>query len=540
MSTIMAVIGRGKSAGPNQSIAVEAGWNTPECTLEGFVLFKAAGTVKSLRIQTELKGTCETRWESSDPTKLATTGERSNYKVVKQKSVFQLNTDTAYESKEPLFPDPNGASIPVPFKSRLPYNDMPPSFDHPGGSVSYSLKVIATFYEGKNFTKSLVDMEVPITVKMPELAKLKLLRSPNPVDNFIVDSPIFCSYSLQLPKSVIEIGQEFEVNLVIASTPAFAKLLRFSAALHMVASFLPGKSSAGFNQPAKPKVGAALASFPRPVAEYSEPFSPVTIGGNGGVEPIVRRFTLFVDPDVAFASFGSQLITVKTIFKLLIFTDNSDQPNVDFETPVVLIPPPSGVPMSPALTASSASSSPITRSVTLPNQLYQPPMQSVTRMPSTPTSPSTQKGLLSSPPSYKEFPGSMTEIQRLREEQAKLSELLADIEKVERSRTEISMIRTASQSNSLFDGSSILASRSQSIDESVVSQGPAPDWTVEMVAEWVRQKGAYEEVVESFKQQAIDGSVLLTLTAEDLRDELKVSQLGVRRKILMGIEKLRG
>ncbi|KAJ3067332.1 hypothetical protein HDU99_003562, partial [Rhizoclosmatium hyalinum] len=471
------VIGRGKSAGPNQSIAVEAGWNTPECTLEGFVLFKAAGTVKSLRIQTELKGTCETRWESSDPTKLATTGERSNYKVSKQKSVFQLNTDTAYESKEPLFPDPNGASIPVPFKSRLPYNDMPPSFDHPGGSVSYSIKVIATFYEGKNFTKSLVDMEVPITVKMPELAKLKL------------------------PKSVIEIGQEFEVNLVIASTPAFAKLLRFSAALHMVASFLPGKSSAGFNQPAKPKVGAALASFPRPVAEYSEPFSPVTIGGNGGVEPIVRRFTLFVDPDVAFASFGSQLITVKTIFKLLIFTDNSDQPNVDFETPVVLIPPPSGVPMSPALTASSASSSPITRSVTLPNQLYQPPMQSVTRMPSTPTSPSTQKGLLSSPPSYKELPGSMTEIQRLREEQAKLSELLADIEKVERSRTEISMIRTASQSNSLLDGSSLLASRSQSIDESVVSQGPAPDWTVEMVAEWVRQKGAYEEVVESFKQQ---------------------------------------
>ncbi|KAJ3053199.1 hypothetical protein HDU99_008029, partial [Rhizoclosmatium hyalinum] len=127
----------------------------------------------------------------------------------------------------------------------------------------------------------------------------------------------------------------------------------------------------------------------------------------------------------------------------------------------------------------------------------------------------------------------LLELQKLKEEQAKLSILLAEVQKLE-----IPQARAIPQ----YDAATI-HSRARSIAEdsdSVFSQEPTADWSVEMVAEWVKQKGASEEVVQSFKAQEIDGSILVTLTADDLRNELKVTALGLRRKILMAIEKLRG
>ncbi|KAI8617893.1 SAM domain-containing protein [Chytriomyces sp. MP71] len=68
----------------------------------------------------------------------------------------------------------------------------------------------------------------------------------------------------------------------------------------------------------------------------------------------------------------------------------------------------------------------------------------------------------------------------------------------------------------------------------------AEDWTVQMVGDWLGKIGASEEIVKNFAEQEIDGSILATLTLDDLKSELGVSALGLRRKIMMGIEKLKG
>ncbi|KAI8615994.1 SAM domain-containing protein, partial [Chytriomyces sp. MP71] len=65
------------------------------------------------------------------------------------------------------------------------------------------------------------------------------------------------------------------------------------------------------------------------------------------------------------------------------------------------------------------------------------------------------------------------------------------------------------------------------------------DWTVQMVGDWLSKIGASVEIVQNFADQEIDGSILATLTLDDLKTELGVSALGLRRKIMMGIEKLK-
>ncbi|KAJ3010064.1 UNVERIFIED_CONTAM: hypothetical protein HDU68_002356, partial [Siphonaria sp. JEL0065] len=63
------------------------------------------------------------------------------------------------------------------------------------------------------------------------------------------------------------------------------------------------------------------------------------------------------------------------------------------------------------------------------------------------------------------------------------------------------------------------------------------DWSYERVGEWARSLGASQEIVQSFIDNQIDGSILPTLTQEDLR-ELGVSQLGLRKKMLAACERM--
>ncbi|KAJ3061311.1 polar growth protein [Podochytrium sp. JEL0797] len=64
-------------------------------------------------------------------------------------------------------------------------------------------------------------------------------------------------------------------------------------------------------------------------------------------------------------------------------------------------------------------------------------------------------------------------------------------------------------------------------------------WTVANVAEWVKGVGASPEVVQRFLDNEIDGAVLLTLSADDLKDELGVVAFGIRRKMTVAIEKMK-
>ncbi|KAI9352862.1 hypothetical protein BDR26DRAFT_1002971 [Obelidium mucronatum] len=68
---------------------------------------------------------------------------------------------------------------------------------------------------------------------------------------------------------------------------------------------------------------------------------------------------------------------------------------------------------------------------------------------------------------------------------------------------------------------------------------PLRSWSVSMVADWVKQFGVSSASVISFIEQEIDGTALLTLSGEDLRDELGVSALGTRRRLAVAIESLR-
>lgn len=62
-------------------------------------------------------------------------------------------------------------------------------------------------------------------------------------------------------------------------------------------------------------------------------------------------------------------------------------------------------------------------------------------------------------------------------------------------------------------------------------------WTEANVSEWLRDEGL-SRLVGTFAEQHIDGSVLLTLRGDELRDELGITSLGDRKRILAAIDRL--
>ncbi|KAJ3020356.1 UNVERIFIED_CONTAM: polar growth protein [Siphonaria sp. JEL0065] len=449
---------------------------------------------------------------------------------------------------------------------------MPASFDSPQGSVQYYIKCSLTFQEGMKLLRSHLDFEAPVLVFMPNDVKAKLLRSPSHMVHEVAGSSERVGYSVQIPRRILTVGEQLEVNLLIKSTPEGTRLRSLNASLRVSANYI---NSANVSFPAK---------FPRPLAETSELFPLVAVGGNAGVSPISRKFLLEIDPELALASFEAPLISVKTLFSLDIIIDNSETPNISYELPVVLIPshvdkeirpetPPIPAPLLPpihagsttptALRAPSVSIIPaIQRPLTLPQSTvtqraaarHYPPIvhSSVLKSPlavqvstrptfqiSTDKTPcseqsSSQDGVPE--PTHQEH---LNELRNLQEEQAKLSALLAEIQSMEIRRnprgsnqeSDVASNGAATRNSNpilLDDGFSVLP-----------NSNPTEDWTVEQVADWIRQKGASEDIVMAFIKQDIDGPVLLTLTSNDLITELGVKTLGLRRKIISALDKIR-
>ena len=74
-----------------------------------------------------------------------------------------------------------------------------------------------------------------------------------------------------------------------------------------------------------------------------------------------------------------------------------------------------------------------------------------------------------------------------------------------------------------------------------MSRVNAMSWTVDDVQAWLLQQGpsvAISEVMESFKQNEVDGATLLELTSSDLQDELRIKSLGVRKALLKSVHQL--
>ncbi|KAJ3201464.1 transcription initiation factor TFIIH subunit [Entophlyctis luteolus] len=139
------------------------------------------------------------------------------------------------------------------------------------------------------------------------------------------------------------------------------------------------------------------------------------------------------------------------------------------------------------------------------------------------------------------------ELRALQDELAKLSALLADVQALPIPRSSLSAINpppgtASSKISSPTPVAGVVGTATASDSQSSISSdsaAPNSDWTVEMVAEWVRQKGASEDIVKSFVEQEVDGTVLLSLSADDLKNELGVVSFGLRRKLIMAIEKVR-
>jgi len=64
------------------------------------------------------------------------------------------------------------------------------------------------------------------------------------------------------------------------------------------------------------------------------------------------------------------------------------------------------------------------------------------------------------------------------------------------------------------------------------------NWTVDDVTKWLKDLAIGDDIIDKFKAEEVDGSTLLSMTADDLKDmDLKMAP---RKKILDGIEKLGG
>mmetsp|Transcript_15053 Transcript_15053/g.28278 ORF Transcript_15053/g.28278 Transcript_15053/m.28278 type:complete len:205 (-) Transcript_15053:194-808(-) len=66
------------------------------------------------------------------------------------------------------------------------------------------------------------------------------------------------------------------------------------------------------------------------------------------------------------------------------------------------------------------------------------------------------------------------------------------------------------------------------------------DWGVPEVAEWLgaAESGKFLRYVDVFRQNEIDGRTLRSLTKEDLKEDLQVKELGIRKALLLAIERL--
>ncbi|KAI9352873.1 hypothetical protein BDR26DRAFT_914337 [Obelidium mucronatum] len=502
------VVGRGACIGPDNTMVVEAGWDT-EAVFEGSVLIKPNKQLSNCRIQVELRGFCESRWEFGG--RLATKLESESYKVNRHTKVFQSLVETAYDSREPIQPNPMGAATSFPFRFNLPRNNMPPSFSSISGKVAYVLKCTVLYQEGMKLMRTSHEQEFPLTVVMPDTAKIRMLHSSSAESTDVAGTSDKVGYSVRIPKRTVQPGESLEVNISINSTPGDTKLRLINASLRPAVTYFKDDKT------------PSLAKFPRPLSEMSQSFPLVKIGGATGCEPIQRRLFLLVDPDVAVGSLDSPLVSVKTMFRLQITTDNSEFANITCEIPILIVPhlKEESMPLSPSLQLADT-----------PPRFSGPAYS--------PRSDSISHGS----PTLQAYPSSIASSRQYSVQSLSLPEPRLPLHHRNNSNTVPSPTKERVQSLNVSDGyimrkASLTASPKEEFfsdsDSNISIESPNESWSIEAVAGWIRSLGATPDVVQSFVDNGIDGTILLGLTADDLRDELGVAAFGLRRKITMAI-----
>ncbi|KAI9352864.1 hypothetical protein BDR26DRAFT_849978 [Obelidium mucronatum] len=637
------VVGRGVNLAPDNSIIVEAGWDT-EANLAGAVVMSLLKPLKNVRIQTELRGYAETRFES--PHKIATS-KALDKQLSKNVRIFQQIVEVVYDSKHPLSPNPNGTPISLPFSFKLPKRNMPPSFDSPGGTIEYFIKCTILFQEGMKLLKTNWEVEVPVMVTMPQLAIWNLLKSPSPFTDDRQATVEKLGVSVFVPKRILGVGENVELQVTIHTTPGNTKLRSMNASLRSVISYV--------NQ----EQFAVLAKMPRPIAEMSQTFPMLSVRP-GHSDPIVRRIYLHLDPLIAKASLESPLISIKTVLRFQVVLDNSETPNIHLEdsyfysvaaspllratsqTPSInesttdsflnilawkpttstLNGSISSVPANSSSSSSNSVKSPLSTPIAIP--VYDLPHLGQGRSLSRVALDSPQYSMgINHKPSQASIPARATPSSMLLQQQQQQQQqqhlhyhqyqtpqasplpqlsssqqqqypknggwkhhlrlapppppppttnqqhsAQADVGSPAYTATSpqfgptstpatasvlTESIRSMSirenfpptppvdPNNHISDRRSIASGQSGATNTTTTTVSLHDTWTVDMVGDWLKRLGGVPaEVVQRFLENEIDGPVLVTLTTEDLRDDLGVTALGVRRKIQLAIERLRG
>ncbi|ORY48108.1 hypothetical protein BCR33DRAFT_714538 [Rhizoclosmatium globosum] len=513
------VVGTAENTRSDGAIVVEAGWDS-EALLSGTVLLKVDAAIKNVRIQAEFRGYTETRWESSSNKKLAKRPESDSYKIARVGRAFQQQVEVIYDSPVSITPNPIGGALKFPFNFKLPKTSLPPSFETAAGTISYYVKCTILYQESMRLLKSNHEAEVPVIIRIPESAKQRLLESPSHLTHKVVGTDTQVGYACQLSRRVLTLGEQLDVDVSIFSLPKGSKLRSLNGSLRSQVQYINSE-----------KVGAQ-AKFPRPLSELVQNFPLIQVNPS---EPVVTRMRLLVDPALALASFESFLISVKTIFRLQVILDNSETPNIQYELPIVVVAPLKSMmtPMRQRMSDDPRTQYDSPRSMISLESASSHSSPAVAPQPFSilpePRMPMPQGTLPILPPRNQSLnashvegsPRSQVEDSPRSQSHRHFSYLLSELEALEISTatgriSEPEMVDVEESYYTMLSADSV----------------PEPSWTVENVAEWLTCLGAPHDIVDEFVLQTIDGAMLLSLSSDDLKNELGVVSLALRRKIL--------
>ncbi len=65
------------------------------------------------------------------------------------------------------------------------------------------------------------------------------------------------------------------------------------------------------------------------------------------------------------------------------------------------------------------------------------------------------------------------------------------------------------------------------------------DWDIDQVANWLKNMSISEEIIDTFKENEINGKTLIELNGDELKNDLGIKQLGRRKQLLEEIDKLK-
>ncbi|CAE8681325.1 unnamed protein product, partial [Polarella glacialis] len=75
-------------------------------------------------------------------------------------------------------------------------------------------------------------------------------------------------------------------------------------------------------------------------------------------------------------------------------------------------------------------------------------------------------------------------------------------------------------------------------DSCPATQDPLSSWSVDKVAEWLKELAVKPEIIAAFVENDMDGAAVSQITDDDLRDELGVNVIGQRKRIMREKAKL--